>query len=61
MGLMASHFTLIAYNTRPTLYPSCAILEQIVIFYISYKHVPRLVSFRHAAIGFFWSEVIELF
>ena len=39
---MAFHFILIAYNTRPTLYRSGAILEQIVIAYISYRYVSRL-------------------
>ena len=58
---MASHFILIAHNTRPTLYRSGAILEQIVISYISYRYVSRLASFRYAAVGFFWGEVFGLF
>ena len=58
---MASHFILIAYKTRPTLYRSGAILEQIVISYMSYRYVPRLASFRYAAVDFFWGEVFELF
>ena len=57
---MASHFILIAYSTRPTLYRSGAILEQIVISYISYRYVSRLASFQYAEVGFFWSEVVEL-
>ena len=58
---MASHFILIAHNTRLTLYRSGAILEQIVISYNPYRYVSRLASFRYAAVGFFWGEVFGLF